>query len=152
MITVAVKDVGQGQYAAVCGHAREQILIFAALGPFIITTHLIKHFATKHCRAMWKRNVSGTAHQSPTITRPHFPAAGVNAIAKRSHNRNIRTALDNVTLPFQALGMSNVVSIHARHNWSLRSGHYRIRAAGESVPLLAFVEAYAVIPVRPFSQ
>src|SRR5207249_8844767 len=107
-------------------------------------------FTAKHDRAMWKRNVGGTAHQSPAIARAHFAAAGVNSIAERSNHSNIRTALENVPLAPKPIRMRDVIGIHTRHYRSTCLCHYRVRAAGESQPLLAFVKMYSLIPQRPF--
>src|SRR5260370_21246933 len=101
---------------------------------------------------MRKRNVDGTAHQPPAIARAHFSAAGVDSVAERSNNSNIRKALDDVPLSSKPLGMRDVVGIHARHYRSTRLCHYRVRAPGESEPLFAFVKTYSLIPERPLPQ
>src|SRR6266480_2781681 len=150
MIAVTVENVGKGYDAAASCHPQEQILVLAAAGSFIVTTYLIEHFTAKHCRAMGKGNVNGTAHQPPAMARTHFSAAPVNSVAKRSNNSNIRTALNNVPLPSKPIGMRDVVGIHARHYRSTRLCHYRVRAAGESEPFVALVKMYSSVPARPF--
>jgi len=47
-------------------------------------------------------------------------AAGVNPIAKRSDNSDIRPALENFPLPSKPILMRDIVSIHARHYGSTR--------------------------------
>src|SRR5882672_10667100 len=120
MITVAVKNVRERQHAPASCHSREQILVLSAVNSFIVATDLVKHFTAKHCRAMRKGNVGGTAHQPPAIARTHFLTAGINSVAESSDNSHIRTALHNVPLTSKPIGMRDIVSIHACHYRSTR--------------------------------
>jgi hypothetical protein len=63
---------------------------------------------------------TSTTHQPPATAKTHYSAAGVNSIAERSNNNNIRTPLDNVPLPSKPIGMRDVVGIHAPHYRSTR--------------------------------
>src|SRR5260370_19485881 len=130
MITVAVENVRERHHATASCHSRKQILILAAVGSLIVTTDLVKHFTTKHRRAMGKGNITGTTHKSPAIARPDFSTTGVNSVAERSNNGNIRTAVDNVPLPSKSLGMSDVVSIHTCHYRSTRLQDHGVGTTG----------------------
>src|SRR5262249_6661017 len=115
----------------------------------IIAAYFVEHFAAKHCRPMGKRNVTGTTQQSPTIARPHFSPARINAIAKRANHRNVRTVLNNLPLAEESIRMSNVIGVHARHDWTTRVRDHGIRTARETEPFVALVKLYSLITSRP---
>src|SRR5262245_49683994 len=120
MITIAVKDIGKCNDPAVRFHSRKQVLILMTGRSVLVTAHLIEHFAAKHYRAVGKRNVTGTPHDSPAIARTHFASGDINSIAERANDSDIRTVLNNLPLSSQPIRMRDVVGVHARHNGSTR--------------------------------
>src|SRR5258705_12199238 len=120
MITVAIKNVRQSDHATFGRHSQEEVLIFRSNSSFVVATHGIKGLTTKHRRAMGKWDVAGTTYQPPAVARTHNSPAGVNSVAERSNNGDIRSILYNLQLPREPIGMRDVVSIHPRHDRSSR--------------------------------
>jgi len=82
VISIAVENVRKCYHSSLRSHPEKEILILTTRELLPIASDVVEGLATEHDRTVRKWDISGTADEAPTISRPNFSTGGINAITQ----------------------------------------------------------------------